>query len=76
MDDATIRDRIEDLETEERRLRVNESVAASAGDDAQVATDARRLTKIAEELEGLWELLRRRQGARDGGEDPDRAGSA
>jgi hypothetical protein len=71
MDDAEIRNRIEALEDEEKRLRHDEEDAADHDRDDIVAADADRLAAIKVELDQLWDLLRRRQAARDGGQDPD-----
>ena len=73
MDDAQIRDRIEELEDEERRLRSQESAAAEVGRDDVLAADRDRLAQIKVELDQLWDLLRRRKALRDAGEDPDTA---
>jgi hypothetical protein len=73
VDDAQIRDRIEELEDEERRLRSQESAAAEVGRDDVLAADRDRLAQIKVELDQLWDLLRRRKALRDAGEDPDTA---
>ncbi|MEA2126747.1 MAG: hypothetical protein QOI80_3529 [Solirubrobacteraceae bacterium] len=74
MDDAGIRSRIETLEAEEQRLRHDEQDAAEHGRDDKVAEDASRLEAIRVELDQLWDLLRRRQAARDAGQNPDDVG--
>jgi hypothetical protein len=74
MDDAQIRDRIEALESEEKRLRHDEQDAAEHDQDDQLAADKDRLEAIRLELDQLWDLLRRRQAARDSGQNPDDAG--
>ncbi len=71
MDDDAIRDRIEELEAEERDLRRDEQDAAEHGRDDKVAEDAERLAAIRGELAQSFDLLRRRQAARDGGQDPN-----
>jgi len=65
MDDATLRDQIESLVGEERRLMAE---AAGAGPD-----DARheRLGQIKVDLDQCWDLLRQRQGHEEFGLDPD-----
>ena len=73
MDDAEIRDRIEALEDEERRLRSQESEAAVVGRADVLAADRDRLAKIKVELDQLWDLLRRRKALRAAGDDPDTA---
>jgi hypothetical protein len=73
MDDAQIRAHIEQLEDEERRLRSEESEAADIGRDDVLAADRDRLADIKVELDQLWDLLRRRNALRDGGQNPDAA---
>jgi Protein of unknown function (DUF2630) len=73
MDDAKIRDRIEALETEERKLRAEEGAAAETGHDDVIARDAERLKAIKVELDQLWDLLRQREAKRRAGADPDSA---
>jgi Protein of unknown function (DUF2630) len=73
VDDAEIRDRIEALEGEERRLRSQESEAAEVGRADVLAADRDRLARIKVELDQLWDLLRRRNALRAAGEDPDTA---
>jgi catechol 2,3-dioxygenase-like lactoylglutathione lyase family enzyme len=72
MDDASIRERIEQLEDEERRLRADEAAVGERDRDALEA-DRRRLSEIKVELDQLWDLLRQRRALRRAGEDPDRA---
>jgi hypothetical protein len=71
MDDEQIRARIEQLEEEERRLRSEEEEAGDVGRDDVLARDRERLAELKVELDQLWDLLRRRQAARDAGQDPD-----
>lgn len=72
MDDSAIRDRIETLEDEERRLRTDEA-AVGERDPAALAADRERLGAIKVELDRLWDLLRQRTALRRAGEDPERA---
>jgi hypothetical protein len=72
MDDSAIRDRIEALEEEERRLRSDEA-AVGERDPAALAVDRERLDAIRIELDRLWDLHRQRKALRRAGEDPDRA---
>lgn len=72
MDDDQIRAHIEKLEEEERALRADEAQAAGVGNDDKLAADRERLAKIKLELDQQWDFLRRRQAARDAGQDPDR----
>ena len=74
MDDSEIRNRIEALEDEERRLRAQEEEAAAAARTDVVAADAGRLGEIKIELDQLWDLLRRRRALREAGRNPDEAG--
>ena len=71
MDDVQIRNRIEQLEDEERKLRAEEGAAAETNHPEVIARDAERLAAIRVELDQLWDLLRRRQAARNAGNDPD-----
>ena len=71
MDDDQIRNRIEALETEERKLRAEEGAAAETGHPEVIERDAERLGKIKVELDQLWDLLRRREAAKRAGNDPD-----
>jgi hypothetical protein len=73
MDDDQIRDRIEALEAEEKKLRAEEGAAAETGHDDLIAADAERLAAIKVQLDQLWDLLRQRQAKRDAGEDPESA---
>jgi hypothetical protein len=71
MDDAQIRNRIEELEVEERRLRREEGDAAETNHPEVIEHDADRLAAIKVELDQLWDLLRRRDAARRAGRNPD-----
>jgi hypothetical protein len=73
MDDDEIRNRIERLEAEEKKLRVEEAAAAETGHDDLIKRDADRLATIKVELDQLWDLLRQREAKRRAGEDPDTA---
>lgn len=73
LNDEQVQARIEELEQEERRLRQDETDAASAERDEKVGTDARRLEAIRVELDQLWDYLRQRRALRDAGQDPDGA---
>ena len=73
MDDDQIRDRIEALEAEEKKLRAQEADAAETGHDDVIAADAKRLAEIRIQLDQLWDLLRQRKAKRAAGEDPDTA---
>ena len=73
MDDDDIRNRIEALEAEEKKLRAQEGAAAETGHDDLIAADAERLAKIRMQLDQLWDLLRQRKAKRDAGEDPETA---
>jgi hypothetical protein len=71
MDDEQIRNRIEALEAEERKLRAEEGEAAETGHPEVIQRDADRLAAIRVELDQFWDLLRRREAARRAGNDPD-----
>jgi Protein of unknown function (DUF2630) len=71
MDDDQIRNRIEALEGEEKKLRAEEGAAAETGHDDVIERDANRLAAIKVELDQLWDLLRRREAARRAGNNPD-----
>jgi Protein of unknown function (DUF2630) len=60
--DADLHQRINDLVAEEHKLR------GHGGLDAEGRA---RLAQIEEQLDTLWDLLRRREAARDAGTDPD-----
>ena len=71
MDDVQIRNRIEQLEDEERKLRAEEGAAAETGHPEIIQRDADRLAAIKVELDQLWDLLRRREAAKRAGRNPD-----
>ncbi len=73
MDDQQIQDRIEELETEERRLRADEAQAGPHHDETRMQADRARLEEVRIELERLWDLLRQRRALRSAGRDPDGA---
>jgi hypothetical protein len=60
--DANLHQRINDLVAEEHELRRHGGL--DAGGKA-------RLSLLEEQLDTLWDLLRRRDAARDAGTDPD-----
>jgi hypothetical protein len=62
MNDRTILEHVNDLIEEERSLR--ESLVGGASE---------RLTRIEEELDQCWDLLRQRRAKREFGDDPERA---
>ena len=65
MDDSTLRDRIENLVAEERRL-LEESVGAGPDDERH-----RRLQELKVELDRCWDLLRQREAHEEFRLDPD-----
>jgi hypothetical protein len=69
MNDESIAARIEQLVSEEHRLRGSEEGDTGDALDA----DAQRLHAIEVELDVCWDLLRQRRALRDAGEDPDEA---
>jgi hypothetical protein len=71
MDEDQIRNRIEALEVEERKLRAEEGAAAETNHPDVIERDAERLGAIRVELDQLWDLLRRREAARRAGKDPE-----
>ena len=71
MNDEQVQARIEELESEERRLRSDEQAVADTPDTDKVAADARRLEELRVELDRLWDYLRQRRALRDAGTDPD-----
>jgi hypothetical protein len=71
MDENQIRNRIEALEVEERKLRAEEGAAAETNHPDVIERDAERLGAIRVELDQLWDLLRRREAARRAGKDPE-----
>jgi Protein of unknown function (DUF2630) len=68
MDDAQVKQRIEELVEEEHRLWDAES-AGRASDD-----DRRRLDELKVSLDLCWDLLRQRRALEQYGRDPDLAG--
>jgi hypothetical protein len=72
--DEQVREQIEQLEAEERRLRSEERDAAEHEAEEVLAADRDRLEAIKVELDQLWDYLHQRQALRDAGEDP--AGAA
>jgi Protein of unknown function (DUF2630) len=73
MDDAQIAAEVETLESEERKLRHEEEVAAEAGRGDIVASDRARLEEIRVRLSQLYDLQRQRTALRNAGGDPDDA---
>ena len=67
MDDAQIRQRIEELVAEEHSLWDDEAQGGSTTEDAA------RLAQLKVTLDELWDLLRQRRALRSVGQDPDRA---
>ena len=67
MDDAHIRQRIEDLVAEEHRLWDDEAAGGSNDEDAA------RLAQVKVTLDELWDLLRQRRALRAAGHDPEAA---
>jgi len=67
VDDAQIRQRIEELVAEEHRLWDDEAQGGSTTEDAE------RLAQLKVTLDELWDLLRQRRALRSVGQDPDRA---
>jgi len=67
MDDAQIRQRIEDLVAEEHRLWDDEAAGGSSDEDAT------RLAQVKVTLDELWDLLRQRRALRAAGQDPEAA---
>jgi hypothetical protein len=73
LSDEQTQARIDELESEERRLRREEAEASHTRADGQIAADARRLEAIRVELDRLWDYLRQRRALRNAGGDPDGA---
>lgn len=65
MDDSTLRDRIEELVAEERRL-LKESVGAGPDDGRH-----HRLQELKVDLDRCWDLLRQREAHEEFRLDPD-----
>jgi hypothetical protein len=66
MDDKSVLSHISELVAEEHRLRT-ELQAGSISEDEEHA----RLKAVEEQLDQLWDLLRRRRAAKDAGTTPD-----
>lgn len=75
MDDASIRNRIEALVAEERKLHERERADAEQPSQEPLEADRERLSQISVELDQCWDLLRQRRARRDAGENPDEAQS-
>jgi hypothetical protein len=73
MDDASIRNRIESLVAEERKLHEREQTDAEQPAEEPLEADRERLAQISVELDQCWDLLRQRRARRDAGENPDAA---
>ena len=71
MGGETVFARIETLVDEEHALLRREE--ADAADEVALEADRARLRELAVELDRCWDLLRRRRGLRNAGEDPERA---
>ncbi len=65
MSDASIKDQIESLVSEEQRL------LGQSGDQGPDPERHERLEEIKVELDRCWDLLRQRQGREEFGLDPD-----
>lgn len=65
MDDTSLREQIEDLVSEERKL-LGEAAGAGPDDERHA-----RLQEIKVDLDQCWDLLRQRQGHEEFGLDPD-----
>jgi hypothetical protein len=65
MDDAKLRDQIEEMVTEEKRL------MAAAPDSGEDAGRHQRLEQLKVELDQAWDLLRQRTAHEEFGLDPD-----
>jgi hypothetical protein len=66
-EDQSVLNHIQKLVTEEHRLYTLGAGGTSPG------TDREQLVKIQVELDQCWDLLRRRRGLRDAGQDPSKA---
>jgi hypothetical protein len=71
MDDESIANRIENLVTEEQKLRRRE--ATDSDHTEQLEGDQRRLREVEVELDRCWDLLRQRRARAEFGQDPDEA---
>lgn len=67
MDDASLRNRIEEMVAEEQQL-----LKASEGQDPDAERHA-RLAELKVELDRCWDLLRQREAREEFGLDPDDA---
>ena len=65
MDDQTLRDQIEDMVAEERKL------LSAAPDSGENAERHERLAELKVELDKAWDLLRQREAHEEFGLDPD-----
>lgn len=65
-DDASIRQRINELTAQQRELREQHATGEITGHQEQ-----ERLRAVETELDQCWDLLRRRDAAREFGGDPD-----
>ena len=71
MSDESIRDRIEQLVSEEHSLTSREQSDAKSPEALE--DDRRRLEEVSIELDRCWDLLRQRRARRDAGQNPDEA---
>ena len=71
MSDENIATRIEQLVSEEHRLRTLEE--ADSTDETALAEDRQRLERVSVELDRCWDLLRQRRALRAAGGNPDDA---
>ena len=69
MADEQVLRHIHDLVEEEHRLRAGVQDGSLSTDDEHA-----RLRTVEEQLDQLWDLLRRRRAARDNGADPESVG--
>jgi hypothetical protein len=65
MDDATLRDQIEEMVAEEKKL------LAAAPDSGEDSARHERLAELKVELDKAWDLLRQREAHEEFGLDPD-----
>ena len=71
MPDENIATRIEQLVSEEHKLRTREETDSTDG--AALTEDRERLERVSVELDRCWDLLRQRRALRSAGGDPDDA---
>ena len=71
MPDENIASRIEQLVSEEHKLRTREETDST--DEAARTDDRERLERVSVELDRCWDLLRQRRALRAAGGDPDDA---